>query len=352
MTSREKTLGLAVAALAGLGVVYLIVDGMLLGPSADADKTIREIRKENAKLGRGKGRLARDKKLILGVARRVYDREPSLVEDEGTAKILLWAKMAGLRTLDPRDWKMHSNTKPGKPDVYSEVSFDISTHGRLKNIVDFLYLLSDDAHVHRVSNLKLKAVGHGEALRLDVKYTTLVLDGKLAKSCRKVRVRKQKDSDLTSRRRRRYDDIVLRNLFRPYVKPLPIMVARRTESTAPAPVNGELIVADLSQMGDAPPVGVRDTATNEMTYYDVGDKLDGGVIRLVDYRSMLTPDNPELPSQSRVILEIDSEYWAVERGQALTKRRKLKASELPKELRTSPATRPSAKGVPSAAAGG
>ena len=47
---------------------------------------------------------------------------------------------------------------------------------------------------------------------------------------------------------------------------------------------------------------------------------------------MPLPGNALLQSFSRLILKIDGEYWAIERGKTLADKRKLSPGELPPQL--------------------
>lgn len=66
--------------------------------------------------------------------------------------------------------------------------------------------------------------------------------------------------------------------------------------------------------------------------YKAGDSLAGGLVTMVDYRPMPKPGNEALLSYSRVILKIGTEYWAVERGQTLADKYRLKLEQLPENL--------------------
>jgi hypothetical protein len=65
--------------------------------------------------------------------------------------------------------------------------------------------------------------------------------------------------------------------------------------------------------------------------YRVGDSLAGGTIICIDYREMPMPDSFAL-SESRVILKIGNEFWAIERGKTLADKHKLEPQQLPREV--------------------
>lgn len=68
--------------------------------------------------------------------------------------------------------------------------------------------------------------------------------------------------------------------------------------------------------------------------YKVGETLRDGEIVAVDYRSRPFPGKPELQSHSRVILRVQTTYWAVEGGTTLAEKHQLAVEELPASLRT------------------
>jgi hypothetical protein len=77
---------------------------------------------------------------------------------------------------------------------------------------------------------------------------------------------------------------------------------------------------------------VLDTNQNKTASYKPGDELAGGKIVMIDYRKMPFPKKPVLLSQSRVILIIGEDYWAIERGNTLADIHKLAPGQLPEHL--------------------
>ena len=77
---------------------------------------------------------------------------------------------------------------------------------------------------------------------------------------------------------------------------------------------------------------VLDSNQNTTVNYKPGDDLAGGKIVMIDYRKMPFPKKPALLSQSRVILAIGEEYWAIERGNTLADGHKLATEQLPANL--------------------
>jgi hypothetical protein len=53
---------------------------------------------------------------------------------------------------------------------------------------------------------------------------------------------------------------------------------------------------------------------------------------MVDYRPMPMPGREIVQSESRVILRVGDDFWAIERGRTLADKRKLTGNQLPQEL--------------------
>ena len=99
-------------------------------------------------------------------------------------------------------------------------------------------------------------------------------------------------------------------------------------------------VVSLSHLADGPEICIRDTRSGRMTLYAPGDKLAGGQIVTVDYRQMPRADKPEILSGSRAIVKIGATWWAVELGQTVAQRYRLRKEQLPVELRPASSTAP------------
>src|SRR5439155_25314723 len=137
--------------------------------------------------------------------------------------------------------------------------------------------------------------------------------------------------------RKIYDDLVARDILRPYIKRPPPGAAVGSSQAAPftpgaAPGPESLRVVSLSEWKGEPEVHVRDLANAKTLRFKPGDTLAGGTVVMIDYRPLVIPGNEILKSFSRVILKIGSEYWAVERGKTLADKHRLTPEQLPAEL--------------------
>ena len=136
--------------------------------------------------------------------------------------------------------------------------------------------------------------------------------------------------------RRSYDGIVSRDLLRPYLKKAPEPPRPATgpavAAGTPPPGPDSFRVVSLSEWMGQPEIHVRDLTQQKTLRYRPGDTLAGGRIVCVDYRPMPSAVNELVRSDSRVILKIGSDFWAVERGRTLAEKRKLSDAQLPPQL--------------------
>ena len=244
---------------------------------------------------------------------------------------------------------MHGSQVKG---VYSELGRAIRVRGGLKNIIDFLYLLETEPHLHRLDQVSITPVPKNNDVDLQVRYVTPVMDLKPEDKMVTDQVPTTAPVMLDTATRELYEPIAVRDLMRPYIQrpatpPPPTPVAstpRGNPPTPPTPPTGaspsRFRVVGLPDWTDDQEVLVTDSATRQIRSYKAGDTLGGGVIACVDYRPMPSKANPELLSPSRVILKVGPDYFAVELGENLTDKRRLPAGMLPEHIRPGPQTAP------------
>jgi hypothetical protein len=137
----------------------------------------------------------------------------------------------------------------------------------------------------------------------------------------------------------------VRDLFRPYIKatPPPTTTPGREIASGSFPSNpgggrtpttpkSQYRLVGLPAISGMPAVAVSDSATGKTAWYKPGDALAGGRIVMVDYRPMPKASNPMLQSQSRLVLQVGYEYWAIELGGYLTEIHKIAPDQMPPEL--------------------
>jgi len=219
-----------------------------------------------------------------------------------------------------------------------EIGWNVRGRGSLSDIIDFLYLLSHEPYVHKIDALTLSPIERSNDVQVNLRYLSLVLEVPPATLDKP----ELPQVVLESEQRALYNTIAQRNLFRPYIPPPPPReTPRRAERPAPprerepeprGPGLEIYRVVSLSKWQGRPEVHILNTNAREVRQYQVGDTLANGEIVMVDYRALPMPSNPALRSQSRVVLRIDDDYWAVELGQSLADRYVIPDERLPDTL--------------------
>ena len=341
MNQREKILAAATGIVAVFFITYLAINRVFLMPAAQrfnkAEALIQEIeraRAEKAKEGSYKSRLTE-------LAGRAFGTDPLRVSEQVRSRLTELLVLAGLET-------DHLTLRPvvgaRAPGIYREVGWLVQIRGKLERIVDFLYLVTKEPHLHRLDNLVVTPVRGQDEVELQVKYGTLVLEPKAVQNVKIDAV----DAEITraalqADSRRQYDVIASRAFFRPYVpapKPAPRPPSPPSEHRKPSqpppsqPVlpSGAYRVVSLSSLSGEPEVVVREKNSGTIARYKPGDALAGGQIVLVDYRPMPSPENPDILSGSRVVLRIGSGYYAVELGTCLVQKYRLGPDRIPPGL--------------------
>ncbi|MFO8014438.1 MAG: hypothetical protein R6X20_14160 [Phycisphaerae bacterium] len=339
MNRRERTLAAGAGIVAVFFITYLAINRVFLMPAAQrfnrANELMEEIERARAEKAKEPTYRARLKEL----AGRAFGTDPLRVSERVRARLTDLLAKSGLDT-------EHLTLKPvvgaRAPGIYREVGWLIQVRGRVSRVVDFLYLVTREPHLHRIDNLIITPVRGEDEVELQAKYGTLVLEPKVVRDFKTDTVDGEMTrAALSAPERRRYDVIASRAFFRPYVPapkkespPPPQAEPRREEPRAPPPPAGQYRVVSLSSLGGSPEVVVRETRSGTLARYKPGEEWGGGRIALVDYRPLPKPENPDILSMSRVVLRIGSEYYAVELGACLEQKYRLGPDRLPPGLPT------------------
>lgn len=333
-TSRERVLALTAGAVLGLTLLYAVVNGLFIAPARALDEEIRSARNEKTRLERenSKGpvyerRLSQLAALTCGI-------------DDGQVKELVFGRL--MRLLDRSglgsEGKVVKAPRVVPRSYYREISWSVDKVGQMKHVLNLLYLLDADPTVHRLEGLTITPRHRQGLVSVHFRYVALSLATKKGKQFPRTQPSgTELAGDLNSERRRLYDSIEQRDIFRPYIKRVerPTPVARATRPTPRPPPRTtrrtRYQVVSLSQWEGKREVLVQ-SSSGTRKRYKIGDELAGGTIVMVDYRWVPHPEKPKLLSYSRVIVKIDKEYWAVELGQYLADKRRLAGDQLPAAL--------------------
>ena len=329
MNQREKILAGAVAGLVGVFAVGFGVRAVIISPVKQIDKRAATLREKLGKIQSERRACFsaedRIKEYTLRTFADTVDQASAKSGEMLTTLILKSGLQEGEFTRLP--------VGPRKLRGAEEIGWNVQGDGALADVVDLLFTLQESPYVHRIENLSVSSGDAPGMVRVRFRYLTLVMEP-APEAKRKELVAK---FTLESPERHIFDGIVTRDILRPYIKRAP--PPGTTPGTAPSstkpgtpPGPESFRVVSLSQWLGQPEVHVRDLIQQKTQRYKPGDPLAGGTIVCVDYRSLPMHGNELLRSDSRVILRIGSEYWAVERGRTLAEKRKLPTNSLPAEL--------------------
>lgn len=361
MTQKERNIligaGVLLGAMLLLGSVYIVI----LSPAAALDDEAQKIRTEIGKLSLQTDKRPMYLSQLRAYATRTYGDSDKRVDEQLSQDLVHMAERSGL---DIRNLDVKSGGSPGKQGLHKEVKRNLTVRGKLEQVVNLLYCLQHNSRLHKIGNITITPRLRSGEVELQLWYSTLVLSTKpnevpsAASSTTHPAMSQPAASqpvDLNGPDRARYQVIVTRDIFRPYIQgkaPPPEPVAVRSVEKPPTPEvhvpkrERKLKVVDLSSYpNELPEIGISDSLTGQIRTYKIGDALSGGKIVAVDYRSIPNPANPQVMSTSRVIIQYEGDFYSVELGQCVEDRRRLKSDELPPALLPSaaPSSAPSVR---------
>jgi len=339
MTKREKVLATA----AGLAVIVIVtalaINKVLLEPAARSEQQAVELKDKIDRARAEKGKESSYKARLTDLAAEAFGVDELRVSEQVRMAVTDVLAVSGLSNQNLSLKPLVGSRVPG---VYREIGWSVNARGKLAHVISFLYLMSRDPHLHRLDNVVLAPVPNSTDVQLQVKYATLLLEPVKGEKLVVDEVSSQapEASALDAPERQQYNVIAMRDVFRPYIpaKPQPQQAQpsneprRVAESPPQKGGDGRYRVVGLPMFAGQTEVLVRDTSSGKVSNLKAGDDLGGGRIVMVDYRVLPSPRNPEILSGSRVVLQIGSEYYAVDLGQSLAEKRTLAANDLPPGL--------------------
>ncbi len=330
MNRREKILAGLVGGILAIFVVGFGLRAVIVLPLRDVDKRIAASKEKFEKINGEKRQFFatedRIKKLALQTFGDSVDQASATSGEILTKQIL----QCGLEESEFTRLPAPARKLRGA----NEVGWSVQGEGPLTNIVNLLFLLENSPYLHRVENVSVNTGDKPGRVKVRFRFLTLVFEPG-------PEVDRKALPDLfalESPERRAYDDLIARDILRPYIKrpappPAPPVDHSSPGGTSPptAPGPESFKIVSLSEWQGLPEVHVLDTVAQKTRRYAPGEQLAGGTIVCVDYREMATPGSLAL-SESRVILKVGADYYAIERGKTLADKRPMEADQLPRDL--------------------
>jgi len=350
MTRREKILGGATGVLVVVSLGFVLVKNAYLGRLANYEADRVGFSKECAELQLKNAQGENRARSLRSWVALTYDLDELRASAKLAATLIALVERAGLSPDRLSVQPVHGSRVKG---VYRELGRAIRVRGELKNIIDFLYLLQTEPHLHRLDQVSITPVPKTNEVDLQVRYVTVVMDLKPGEKMVTGQFPTTAPVKLDAAARKLYEPIAIRDLMRPYIqrratppRPTPVASAPPGQPSPPQPPTPTPVtpsrfrVVGLPDWADDQEVLVTDSATRQIRSYKAGDTLGGGIIACVDYRPMPSKANPKLLSPSRVILKVGPDYFAVELGENLADKRRLPNGMLPEQIRPGPETAP------------
>lgn len=324
MTPRERKLAITAGLAVGAVALYFTVHQFLLVPTAELENQIRNLHNKTYTFHKQIRKADTDRKIIRHAIRHSFDRQDERAAENARAmlhRMFKTAKLDGSLRLTPINGKRIAN-------AYTERGWNIQASGPLDQLIDFLYLIEQDPHLHCIDQLTITPRLADGTARLNARYMTLIpaaIDPK-TESLTPATQPAPSRATLTAGPRQQYDLIDRRDLFRPYIKrkpkPKPVNTTtlrhvRPAPDTPPPPRSDRFILVGLPTWAGQPEAILRDPLDNSTRTLHIGDSLLGGTITAIQYTQRPHPNKPGMLSGSRLVIRIQGRDMAVELGDAL-----------------------------------
>ncbi|MGB2822203.1 MAG: hypothetical protein WBF17_14560, partial [Phycisphaerae bacterium] len=215
MNRRERILAAIVGVLLVGAIGYAGVRKLVFDRDRQYDQTRVKLEKELQGLTLENRKVQGTADSIKGWAALTYDTDELRASAKIGGALVALVERAGL---SPQNLSLQPVSGKRVRGAYKEVGRTIRVRGRLQNIVDFMYLLEQEPHLHRLDNISVTPVPKTNEIDLQVRYITLVLDSEGTLATDELPSSTTAPTSLDSENRKLFDSIASRDLFRPYVQ--------------------------------------------------------------------------------------------------------------------------------------
>jgi hypothetical protein len=324
MKKREQILTGAIVGIVALFALIFGVRGFFLDPIRKIDLQTAALRDKLEKANTERREYFSAEDSLKLITSKTFGTDLNQASARSGEMVTKQVALAGLSESD----FTRVPVGPRKIKGASEIGWSIQGKGDLQKIVNLMFLLEKSPQIHRLENVSLTSYDKPGEIKVRLFYLTLVVE-----PAPEVQIKKLlQQYNLDSPERLAYNTILDRDILRPYIKrppTAPTTPSPGSPSNARPPGPESLKVVSLSEWEGQPEVHIRDLAQNKTIRYKPGDKLGEGQIVAVDYRQLPSSRSPILLSDSRVILKIGNDFWAIERGQTLADKHRLEKDEWP-----------------------
>jgi len=343
MNKREKILAIVTGSIISVIILYTLINAALLSPAGALKDDLQNVNKKISELAAHKKRMDRNKALLKSLAAKTFGRNDDEIRAETFGYLMAALDRSGLTS----EGKGVTKGATKSSSDLREVAWRVVKSGKMEHILNLLYMLESDPVLHRIENLSIAPKEKDGPFKVEFDYVALSLATKKGPQFPTTRPSDVKLAvNMKSDLRKVYDIIPERDIFRRYIKrvdppkPTPVAVRPRpaprpTPTPTPSAPKPKYRICGLPTFKGKPEIWVVNEidASGAIYKYEEGEKLMGWDIVMVDYRPMPDPNKPELLSPARVIVRIDSDYWAIEGNQYVTDKRIIEGPDLPPELK-------------------
>lgn len=341
MTAKDKKkLLIVLAAVVAVVVLYRLVDGLFIAPGTRLAGEIQALGDTVRKLKADNDRIAGINRRLGGYYARTFSTDESKVGEEMRARLMDLLAPSGLSTEQLNSSAVSPRLiASGAKSKDKEISRTVTINGaKLSHVVNLLYLLETQTPLHRMEALSLTPVSDGK-INVQFKYATLAMEPPKAGLKAATSSATESAGTLDTPQREMFEMIATRDMFRPYVPRPPVAKVEPTRTPEPDPTprisesqDSRLRVTGLPTLFGKDYVYVLNTGNNETRTYKPGDQWGDAKVVMVDCRPMPRRGNPRDLSDSRVLLKIGQDYWAVEIGDTLADKHRMTSADLPPQL--------------------
>jgi len=341
VNKREKILAVIVGGILVVVILHTIVNGLFLAPAEKLRSDIQAARKNIADYKKVRASMKKNKNRLEALAAQTYGSDDEEIKNRVFGRLMKLLDRSGLGS----EGKVVKTPNFDHKRDFTEVSWTVNKSGKIEHILNLMYLLDADPTLHRVESLTITPRHRDGLFNVQFKYAALSL---ATKNGPQFTTTQPADTvvtaDLNSSKRLAYNAVAQRDIFRPYIKRVekPVVTVAKTPSKPPTPPpkspatpKPRYRICALPTLGGRAQVWVEtDTPGTPKTIkkYKEGQTFLGWEIVMVDYRRLPDPKRPGKFLRGRVIIRIDTDYWAIEGGQYIETKRLLKDGELPHSL--------------------
>jgi len=323
MNAREKKLLSLVIGMAALAVAIGLVYLAMIRPLKSADSQTRALRDQLDKIRQERRAFFKAETDLQNISKRTFSDRPDLTSARSSELLTKLILLSGLPETDVTRLPLG----PRKIRGAQEIGWLIQAHGPLVQLVNLVYLLENVPQIHRTENLTISPGSSPDQAKISLRWLTLIIDPAPDVEFNTLPF----TTSLDGQDRHSYDIITSRDLFHPYEPPAP--AASEAAPTGPPPPGPETFrVVSLSEWKGQQEIHVRDLTSQTTQTHRPGDPLAGGTILMIDYRPFPKPGKEHLKSNSRVIIGIDTAFWAIEEGDTLADIYQLTSEKIPADV--------------------